>query len=403
MAINDRLRKAWNAFRNTSEYDSSIEYGGGVSYGIAPPSRARLPLYNDKSIIGAIYNRMGIDVADIVYRHVKVDEQNRFQEDMGTHLNTCLTFEPNIDQGPREFRQDLVMTLFLRGVAAIVPVDTTIDPTTNEIFDIYSLRVGDIVKWLPKHVRVSVWNEAEGKREEVTLEKRFVTIVQNPLYMVMNEPSSTLQRLIRKLSLLDAVDEATSSGKLDIIIQLPYTIRSEARKLQAEKRRDEIEFQLKSSQYGIAYSDATEKVVQLNRPVENKLLAQIEFLTNMLYGQLGITEAVMNGTADEGTMINYYNRTIKPIVDSVVEAMQRAFLGFNGRARGERIVYFRDPFKFVSAKDLAEIVDKFTRNEVFAANEIRGFMGVPPSKDPKADKLINSNMPVGDTGVVVQV
>jgi hypothetical protein len=292
------------------------------------------------------------------------------------------------------------MTLFDKGVAALVPVDTSVNPNTHEVVDIYTLRVGEIVAWYPKHIRVSVYNEATGKRQEITLEKRFVAIVENPLYAVMNEPNSTLQRLIRKLSLLDAVDEASSSGKLDLIIQLPYVIKSEARRLQAEKRKADIEFQLKGSQYGIAYTDGTEKITQLNRPAENNLLKQVEFLTTMLYSQLGITDEVMNGTADEKAMINYFNRSIEPILDGVKEAMQRSFLGPVGTNNSERVMYFRDPFKLVPVSQIAEIADKLTRNEVITGNEIRGFMGIEPSTDPKADELRNSNMPRSDTETV---
>jgi hypothetical protein len=289
--------------------------------------------------------------------------------------------------------------LFDKGVAAIVPVDTSRSPTTNAIFDIYTLRVGDVISWYPKHVRLNVYNENRGKREEITLEKRYVAIVENPLFSVMNEPNSTLQRLIRKLGLLDAVDEQSSSGKLDIIIQLPYVIKSEARKQQAEARREDIEFQLRGSQYGIAYIDGTEKITQLNRPAENNLLKQVEYLTSMLYNQLGLTEEVMNGTADESAMLNYFARTIEPIVDAVIESMQRAFLGPQGTQRNERIRYFRDPFKLVPVGDIAEIADKFTRNEILTANEIRQFMGIKPSDDPKADQLVNSNMPQPDQQV----
>jgi hypothetical protein len=288
--------------------------------------------------------------------------------------------------------------MFDKGVAAIVPVDTTVNPNTNEVIDIYTLRVGEVTAWYPKHVRVSVYNEAKGVREEVTLEKRFVAIVENPLYTVMNESNSTLQRLIRKLNLLDAVDEQSSSGKLDLIIQLPYVIKSEARRQQAEKRREDIEFQLKGSQYGIAYTDGTEKITQLNRPAENNLLKQVEYLIGMLYGQLGITEEVMNGTADEKAMLNYFNRTVEPIVNAIVEAMQRSFLGLVGtQTRKERIAYFKDPFKLVPVAQLADIADKFTRNEIMTGNELRGVIGIPPSDDPKADQLRNSNMPQADT------
>jgi hypothetical protein len=311
---------------------------------------------------------------------------------MPSQLNECLVWSPNIDQSPRPFRQDVAMTLFDKGVAAIVPVDTTRNPNTNAIFDVYSMRVGEVVSWYPKHVKLSVYNENKGVREEITLEKRYVAIVENPLYAVMNEPNSTLQRLIRKLGLLDAVDEQSSSGKLDLIIQLPYVIKSEARRQQAEKRREDIEFQLKGSQYGIAYTDGTEKITQLNRPAENNLLKQVEYLTNMLYNQLGLTEEVMNGTANEEAMLNYFNRTIEPIVDAIVQSMQRAFI-VQGSRGDERIQYFRDPFKLVPVNSIAEIADKFTRNEILSANEIRTFMGIKPSTDPKADQLINSNMP----------
>lgn len=396
MAIIDRLRTAWNAFLSPEDNVRAIEFSSGTSYGGVSPSRPRLRYYNERSIISAIYTRISIDVAGVSLRHIKLDEFGRYLEDRDTNLNSCLTLEANIDQSPRAFRQDIVMSLFDKGVAALVPVDSTVNPNTNEIFDIFSLRVGEIVNWYPRHVRVSVYNEAKGVREEVTLEKRFVAIVENPLYSVMNEPNSTLQRLIRKLGILDAVDEQSGSGKLDLIIQLPYVIKSESRRLQAEKRREDIEFQLKGSQYGIAYTDGTEKITQLNRPAENNLLKQVEYLTNMLYGQLGITEEVMNGTADEKAMINYFNRTIEPIVDSVIEAMQRAFLGPQGTKKLERIRYFKDPFKLVPVTEIAEIADKFTRNEILTGNEIRGFMGIHPSKDPKADELVNSNMPQPD-------
>lgn len=402
MAILDRVKSAWNAFRSTSNNEAVDGYTPdyGTSYATSSPSQPRRFIFNDRTIVTAIYNRISVDVADLPLRHVKLDDQGRYFEDAQSNLNVALTLDPNLDQTPRSLRQDIVMTAFDKGCAAVVPVDTAKNPQTNEVFDIFTLRVGEVVKWYPKHVRVSVYNEEKGKREEVTLEKRFVAIVENPLYSVMNEPNSTLQRLIRKLSLLDTVDEQNSSGKLDLIIQLPYTIRSEARKQQAEQRRVDIEAQLKGSKYGIAYTDATEKVTQLNRPVENNLLKQVEFLSNMLYGQLGITEEVMNGTADEAAMINYFNRTIKPIMDSIVEAMMKAFIGRQGAARREKITYFRDPFKLATLSQIAEIADKFTRNEIFSSNEIRGFMGVRPSDDPKADQLVNSNINPSVPGAV---
>lgn len=393
MAIFQRVRQAWNAFRSVAEQplqEYSYHLGSSSSVAVHRPT---LRFSNEKSIISSIYTCIGVDVAGIPIRHIRLDENDRYAERVESALNLCLSMEPNIDQGPRAFRQDIVTTLFDKGVAAIVPVDTAVNPSNNAEFEILTMRVGEITQWYPKHVRINLYNERTGLREEITLEKRFVAIVENPLYSVMNEPNSTLQRLIRKLHLLDAVDEQSSSGKLDLIIQLPYVIKSEARKQQAEQRRKDIEFQLKGSQYGIAYTDGTEKITQLNRPAENNLLSQVEFLTNLLYTQLGITAEVMNGTADEKTMINYYNRTVEPILDAIVEAMQRAFLGALGTFKKERIKYFRDPFKLVPMAQLAEIADKFARNEILSSNEIRSFMGIPPSTDPKADKLMNSNMP----------
>lgn len=401
MPILDRMRKAWNAFRNEAPGAENLDYsmtasGGaspGGSYGGASPSRSRLHIYSERSIVSSIYTRIAIDVSSLDIKHIKTDDQHRYKSDMDSSLNDCFTLEPNMDQSPRSFRQDIAMTLFDKGVAVIVPVDASKDPNTNEIFDIFTLRVGEVVTWYPRHVRVSLYNENRGKREEIVLEKRFVAIVENPLYAVMNEPNSTLQRLITKLSLLDSVDEAASSGKLDIIIQLPYVIKSETRKAQAQQRREDVEFQLRGSKYGIAYIDGTEKITQLNRPTENNLLKQIEYLTALLYSQLGLTEEVMNGTASEEAMLNYFARTIEPIIDAMIEAMQRAFLGPVKTKDHEQIKYFRDPFKLVSVKDLAEISDKFTRNEILSSNEIRGFIGIAPSTDPNADQLKNSNMP----------
>ena len=401
MAIGDRIRKAWNAFVSPGQEESAVAYGNSSSYSSSSPSRQRLVGYNDRSIITSICTRISIDVADVLLRHVELDDLGRYLKDVDSNLNSCLTWETNLDQGPRAFRQDIAMTLLDRGVAALVPVDTTIDPNTNEIFDVFSMRVGTVSQWYAKHVRVDLWNEDKGRRQEVTLEKRYVAIVENPLYSVMNGPNSTFQRLIRKLALLDAVEEQASSGKLDIIVQLPYMIKSDTKKAAAEQRRSDIEMQLRGSQYGIAYIDGTEKVVQLNRPAENNLLKTVEYLTNMLYGQLGITEEVMNGTADEATMLNYQNRTIKPIVEAIVEAMQRAFLGPAGQMKNQRVLYFTDPFKLVTMKDFAEIGDKLTRNEIATSNELRGFIGIRPSADPKADELGNPNMP--QPGAVVNV
>lgn len=393
MAFLDGFRRVWNAFRNPIVEPTQLTYGTTSYNGGSSPSRNQLRIYSDRTIVSAIYARLSIDVADIKIKHVKLDEQKRYVEDIDSAFNTCLTLEPNIDQAPRAWRQDAAITMFDRGCAALVPVDAMSEPDENGFTDILTLRVADITEWYPKHVRVNLYNEAKGQREEIVLPKNAVAIVENPLYSVMNEPNSTLQRLIRKLSLLDAVDEQSSSGKLDIIIQLPYVVKSEMRKQQAIARREDIELQLRGSQYGIAYIDGTEKITQLNRPAENNLLKQVEYLTNLLYNQLGLTEEVMNGTADEAAMINYFNRTIYPIVDGLVEAMQRTFIGAAGVARNEAVKSFRDPFKFTPASDLAEIADKFTRNEILTSNEVRGILGIAPHPDPKADKLINSNMP----------
>lgn len=389
-----KLKHAWNAFVDDRVEDRFRAWSGdyGASYS-SRPDRVRLQVTNERSIISSILTRMSVDVASIELRHIRLDDQNRYMEDMESGLNECLTLEANIDQAARHFRQDIAMTLFDKGVAAIVPVDTTMDPNVSGGFDIKTLRVGHIVAWYPRHVRVEIYNENKGIRQEVVLDKKFVAIVENPLYAIMNEPNSTLQRLIRKLNLLDAVDEASSSGKLDLIIQLPYVIKSDARRQQAEQRRKDIEFQLKGSQYGIAYTDGTEKITQLNRPAENNLLKQVEYLMDMLYGQLGLTAEIMNGTADEKAMLNYNNRTLEPIVSSVVEAMKRTFLTKTARSQKQSIQYFRDPFKLVPINDIAEIADKFARNEIMSSNEIRQIVGLKPSKDKKADKLINSNMP----------
>lgn len=391
MAMLDRMKRMWNAFRR----EERVEYvyqdlGPTSSY---RPDRIASRFVNERSIISSIYTRMSVDVAALDIRHVKLDEEGRYVEDMKSFLNECFTIEANIDQSPRAFKQDIILTLFDEGVAAVVPVDYTVFPDTDEIVDIQTMRVGRIVQWYPRHVKASVYNLDKGMRQDVTLEKRFTAIVENPLYAVMNEPNSTLQRLIRKLNLLDAVDEQSGSGKLDLIIQLPYVIKSEARRQQAEQRRTDIEFQLKGSKYGIAYTDGTEKITQLNRPAENNLLKQIEYLTNMLYGQLGLTEEIMNGTADEAAMLNYFNRSIEPLITAVVEAERRAFLGRKRIANREEIKYFQNPFRLVPVKDLAEIADKFTRNEILTANEVRAIIGIKPSKDPKADELKNSNMP----------
>lgn len=393
MAALGNLKHAWNAFLNRStDRDPIRALDYGISYS-GRPDRLRLNASNERSLISSIYTRLGIDVASTEVRHVRLDDNNRYVEDIDSGLNNCLTLEANVDQAATAFRQDIAMTLFDKGVACIVPVDTSLDPSASAGFDIKTLRVGDIVQWMPRHVRVSVYNESTGRREEVTLEKKFVAIIENPLYSVMNETNSTLQRLIRKINILDAIDEQSGSGKLDIIIQLPYVIKSEARKKQAEQRRSDIEFQLKGSKYGIAYTDGTEKITQLNRPAENNLLAQIEFLTNMLYSQLGLTKEVMDGTANEAAMLNYHFRTVAPIVTAIVEGMKRSFLTKTARSQKQSILFFRDPFRLVPVTQLADIADKFTRNEILSSNEFRGVIGFKPSTDPKADELRNSNMP----------
>lgn len=393
MAFVDRLMHAWNAFfgiESRNDYDYSR---GPMTYGPVRPDRPRLMFGNERSIISSIYTRLGIDAAAIDIFHVRLDDQKRYAGDIDSGLNNCLTIEANIDQAARAFRQDIVMTMIDKGVIAIVPVDTTVDPNASGSFDVKTMRVGHITGWQPQHVVVEVYNELKGVRQQVTLDKKFVGIVENPLSQVMNEPNSTLQRLIRKLSLLDSMDEKVSSGKIDMIVQLPYTIKTEQRRIDANRRRTEIEEQLTGSQYGIAYTDGTEKITQLNRPVENNLLKQIEWLTAQLYSQLGLTPEVMNGTADEPTMKNYHNRTIEPIVAAVVEEMRRKFLTKTARSQGQSIMAFRDPFKMVPISDIAEIADALSRNEIATPNEIRQFMGIKPSSDPKADQLINSNMP----------
>jgi hypothetical protein len=396
------LKHAWNVFTNQNEDRQMRVYSGYYgSQGSQRTDRVRLAFTNERSIISAIFTRLSVDVSSIDIRHVRTDDEKRYIEDIDSGLNNCLTLEANIDQAARQFRIDLAMTLCDKGVCALVPVDTSINPDRSGGYDILTLRVGEIVGWFPKHVRVSLYNEERGVREEITVSKASAAIIENPLYAIMNEPNSTLQRLIRKLNLLDSVDEQSASGKLDLIIQLPYVVKSEARRQQAEQRRKDIEFQLKGSQYGIAYTDGTEKITQLNRPAENNLLTQIELLTKWLYVQLGLTEEVMNGTADEKTMLNYYNRTVEPMVTATVEAIRRTFLTKTARSQRQTIMSFRDPFRLVPIENIAEIADKFTRNEILSSNEIRQVVGIKPHKDPKADQLINSNMPQGDTGVTI--
>lgn len=395
--MSEGVKHAWNIFRDGNYLDGLHSHDRGMGY-YASPHRSRVGSFGgERTIISSIYTRLSIDVAGIDIRHVKLDEEGRYLQDMtDSSLQDCLTVEPNIDQSARQFRQDIAQTLFEEGAIAIVPVETDIDPEITQGFLIKSLRVGKVVGWFPRHIRVSLYDDRTGERKEVTVPKRMSAIVENPLYSVMNEPNSTLQRLIRKLSMMDSVDEQSSSGKLDMIIQLPYVIKSDARRQQAEQRRKDIEFQLKGSQYGIAYTDGTEKITQLNRSVENNLLKQIEFLVTQLYAELGLTAEVMNGTADEAAMINYFNRTIGPVVQAITEAMKRSFLTKTARTRGQSILFFRDPFALVPMQQIAEIADKFTRNEILSSNEIRQAIGFRPSKDPKADQLVNSNMPQQD-------
>ena len=390
LEVSSRLKHAWNAFVNNRDPTASYrDIGPGYSY---RPDRPRLTRGNERSIITSVYNRIALDVAAIDIRHVKLDEDDRFSEIIDSGLNNCLALDANIDQTGRAFIQDAVMSMLDEGCVALVPIETTFNPQQTGSFDINTIRTGKILDWYPKHVRVSVYNERSGKREEIVLPKDTIAIIENPLYAVMNEPNSTMQRLIRKLNLLDAIDEQSGSGKLDLIIQLPYVVKTEARRQQAEARRKDIEMQLAGSKYGIAYTDGTEKVTQLNRSVDNNLMKQIEYLTSMLYSQLGITQAVLEGTADEKTMLNYYSRTIEPIIAAIVDEMKRKFLTKTARTRRQSIAFFRDPFKLVPVDNIAEIADKFTRNEIMTSNEIRQKIGMKPSKDPKADKLINSNL-----------
>lgn len=389
-SFSSRLKHAWNAFLNR---DPTITYKQdiGTSY-YRRPDRPRLSRGNEKTIITSIYNRIALDVAAIDIQHVRLDANGRYIETIDSGLNNCLTLEANLDQTGRAFIQDAVMSMMDDGCVALVPVDTDINPAVTDSYKILSIRVGKILEWYPSHVKVRVYNEKTGKKEDIIVLKKTVAIIENPLYAVMNEPNSTMKRLTRKLALLDFVDEQNSSGKLDMIIQLPYVIKSETRRQQAEERRKQIEDQLVGSKYGIAYTDGTERITQLNRPVENNLMAQIESLTKTLYGQLGINESVMDGTADEKTMLNYNNRTIEPIISAIVDEMKRKFLTKTARSQRQSIEFFRDPFRLVPVNDIAEIADKFTRNEIMTSNEIRQIIGMKPSNDPKADQLVNSNI-----------
>lgn len=389
MGFIDRLQHGWNAFMSRAPTGSYYDLGQSYSN---RPDRVILTRGNERSIITSVYNRIALDVSAISIKHCRLDNNDRYMSVIDSGLNSCLNLEANIDQTGRAFIQDIVMSMLDEGCVAIVPVDTSIDPKKSSSYDILSMRTGKILDWYPEHVKVRLYNERTGNKEEIIVPKKTVAIIENPLYAVTNAPNSTMQRLIRKLSLLDVTDEKTASGKLDLIIQLPYVIKTEARRQQAETRRKDIEMQLAGSKYGIAYTDGTEKITQLNRSIENNLMSQIEYLTSMLYSQLGITQSILDGSADEKTMLNYHNRTIEPIVSAIVDEMKRKFLTKTARSQRQSILFFRDPFKLVPLNDIAEIGDKFTRNEIMTSNEIRQIIGMTPSDDPKADQLINSNL-----------
>ena len=388
-SFTSRLKHAWNAFFNKDPTDYYKNIGTSYTY---RPDRPRLTRGNERSIVTSVYNRLALDASSVSIQHVRLDENNRFLSVIDSGLNNCLTVEANLDQTGRAFIQDIVMSMLDEGSVAIVPVDTTFNPEITGSYDILSMRTGQILEWYPSHVKVRVYNEKTGRKEDIVVPKNTVGIVENPLYAVINEPNSTMQRLIRKLNLLDVVDEQSSSGKLDLIIQLPYVIKTEARRQQADKRRQDIANQLAGSKYGIAYTDGTERITQLNRSVENNLMKQIEYLTSMLYSQLGITQSILDGTADDKTMLNYYNRTIEPILSAIVDEMKRKFLTKTARSQLQSISFFRDPFKLVPVNEISEIADKFTRNEIMTSNEIRQIIGMKPSDDPKADELRNKNL-----------
>lgn len=390
MGIRDRLQHAWNAFvYNDNNYVDPQNLGGLSTF---KPDRVHFSRGVERSIVTSVYNRLALDVSSIAIKHVRLDENGRFKEEVDSGLQNCLNVEANIDQTGRAFLQDVVMSMLDEGCVAIVPVDTTIDPAKSGSYEINTMRTGKILEWYPAHVRVRVYNDKKGIHEELVLPKSAVAIIENPLYAVINEPNSTMQRLIRKLNLLDVVDEQTSSGKLDLIIQLPYVIKTDARRKQAEERRKDIEMQLSGSKYGIAYTDGTERITQLNRPAENNLMKQVEYLTSMLYSQLGLTQSIMDGSADDKTMLNYYNRTVEPILAAITDEIKRKFLTKTARAQKQTVMYFRDPFKLTPVVDLAEIADKFTRNEIMTSNEIRQIVGMKPATDPSADELRNKNL-----------
>lgn len=389
MALMDGLKHAWNIFKNKDP--TQVNWNIGPSYGYRP-DRMRYTRGNERSIVTAVYNRIAMDVAAVNLKHIRLDENDRYKETIDSGLNNCLSVEANLDQTGRAFIQDLVASMLDEGCVAAVPTDADDEPEDSGNFKVYTLRTGKILEWYPRYVKVEVYNEQEGQRQQIIIPKSTVPLIENPMYSVMNEPNSIYQRLVRKLTLLDVVDEQTSSGKLDLIIQLPYIIKTEARREQAEKRRKDIEKQLSEGKYGIAYTDGTERITQLNRPVENNLMKQIEYLTSMFFSQLGITQSILDGTADEKTMLNYYNRTIEPILSAIADEMKRKFLTPTARSQKQTIAYFRDPFKLVPVNDIAEIADKFTRNEIMTSNEIRQVIGIKPSSDPNADVLRNKNL-----------
>lgn len=389
MNLGSRLKHAWNAFLNRDPPPNFGGYAGGYSY---RPDRVRLTRGNERTFVTSVYNRISMDCSAITIQHVRLDDNDRFDSVIDSGLNSCLNLEANIDQTGRGLVQDIVMSMLDEGVVAVVPVEADYDPSKSSGYKIYSMRVGKVLEWYPEHVRVRLYNDRTGQKEELVLPKKTVALIENPFYAIMNEPNSTMQRLIRKLSLLDVVDEQAGAGKLDLIIQLPYVVKSEARREQANKRRREIEEQLRDSKYGIAWTDGTERVTQLNRSLENNLLKQIEYLTNMFYSQLGITLEIMNGTADEAAMTNYYNRIVEPIISAIVDEMKRKFLTKTARSQGQSILFFRDPFKLAPIGTVAEMADKFTRNEIMSSNEFRQVIGLKPSKDPRADELSNKNL-----------
>ena len=389
MTLSSRIKSAWNAFLNRDPTADMRVYGTGSYY---RPDRPRLTGGNERSIVTSVVNRIALDVAAINIRHCRLDENDRYKETIDSGLNSCLNLEANMDQTARAFIQDVVMSMLGEGCVAVIPIDTYKNPNKTDSYDILTMRTGKIIEWYPNSIKVSVYNELTGKKEDLVVSKSKAAIIENPLYAVMNEPNSTLQRLMRKLVLLDSIDEKTSSGKLDLIIQLPYLVKTQSRKNQAEERRQEIERQLTGSRYGIAYTDGTEKITQLNRPVENNLMKQIEYLTSMLYSQLGITQAIMDGTADEKTMLNYNSRTIEPIIAAITDELKRKFLTKTARSQKQTVMYFSDPFKLVPVSELAKVADTFTRNEIMTKNEFRQVIGMKPAKDPKADMLINSNI-----------